>query len=299
MKIPSLASADIRQEETTARILTSAMTTPSSISSGKKGQEFCRPADWTDVAKFLLFNYGLHAFTALSKPGDGIAHRIHAVARSILMPYATILVSMKALLLTPSTNPLKLAQQSSALCMMRHLETTPDDYISPTFTHVHGQIPITSFRFQLKDPFGYRRLRKPVGVDDYLVPVPVDGFSVLPPKPSKNEPNSFSLASSYNLLKALAGIIQVLYGSLELYEARGRQLEKYGYAAYSLTVIPYISMSLVNLLVAAYLPQYPSMYVVIYGGKRARDETTGNSRDEPASDDKPSEEPAGEDEIAR
>lgn len=303
MKITSLASAGIRQKETPAWIQTRAMATPSSISSGTKGQEFCRPADWTDVAKFFLFNYGLHAFTTLSEPGDGILHSTYAVVRSILMPYSSIMATMKALLTTRTTDSLQRAAHSSALCMVLPQQTTPADaildVISPTFRHVHGQIPVKSFRFQWKKPLGFLRFRKSEESPCNLVRVPVNGFTVRPPKSFEpDEPNSFELASNHSLLKALAGIFQVLYGSLELYKARGGQLEKYGYAAYSLTVIPYILMSLVNLLAAALLPQYPSMYVVLYKGKHPPDETTGSSIDEPARNNEPAEEPAGDDEPA-
>ena len=216
------------------------------------------------------------------------------------MPYSSIVAAMKALLTTRTTDSLQRAAHSSALCMvLPQQQTTSADVISPVFRHVHGQIPVKSFRFQWRKPFEFLRLCKSEESPYNLVRVPVDGFTVRPPKSFEpNESNSFELASNYSLFKALAGVFQVLYGSLELYKARGGQLEKYGYAAYSLTVIPYVLMSLVNLLAAALLPQYPSMYVVLYKGKHAPDETTGNSIDEPAGNDEPAEEPAGDDEPA-
>jgi hypothetical protein len=34
-----------------------------------RGSTFCRPADWTDVAKFFLANFVTHAFTVITAPG--------------------------------------------------------------------------------------------------------------------------------------------------------------------------------------------------------------------------------------
>lgn len=74
------------------------------------------------------------------------------------------------------------------------------------------------------------------------------------------------LSCNYSILQAVAAMLQIIYSSLELYDASIRQIPKYGYASYSLTVIPYIVMSLANLLATICEPQYPSMFLVIYRG---------------------------------
>ena len=63
----------------------------------------------------------------------------------------------------------------------------------------------------------------------------------------------------------------MLYGSWELYLARGRQFDRYGYAASSLTVVPYIAMSILNLLAAIVEPQYPCVFLVKHGEDVAPD----------------------------
>jgi len=63
-------------------------------------------------------------------------------------------------------------------------------------------------------------------------------------------------------VKAGVAIFQVFYGSWELYIARGRQFERYGYTAFSLTVVPYIAMSLLNLLATILEPHYPCVFLV-------------------------------------
>lgn len=77
-----------------------------------------------------------------------------------------------------------------------------------------------------------------------------------------------NLASNYSFVKIFAAILQILNGSFELYKARGDQVERFGYASYSLTVIPYVLMSLLNLLASLTVPQYPSMFLVYYRGVR-------------------------------
>lgn len=67
---------------------------------------------------------------------------------------------------------------------------------------------------------------------------------------------------SYNAVKALISIGQLLYSVLTLYETRGNQLAVFGYAAFGLTVTPYFWMSLVNLLGNLMCPQYPSIFIV-------------------------------------
>jgi len=72
------------------------------------------------------------------------------------------------------------------------------------------------------------------------------------------------LSSNYSIVKAVIAIFQVLYGSWELYAGRGSQFETYGYAAYSLTVVPFVAMSLLNLVATICEPQYSHTYFVKY-----------------------------------
>lgn len=76
------------------------------------------------------------------------------------------------------------------------------------------------------------------------------------------------ISCDYNIMKIFAAILQILSGVFQIFQARGIQLDTYGYSAYSLTVIPYVLMSLVNLLACVCIPQYPMMYIVHYGGKK-------------------------------
>jgi hypothetical protein len=76
------------------------------------------------------------------------------------------------------------------------------------------------------------------------------------------EGDEFSLSSNYSAIKAMVAIAQSIYAGTTLYNARGDQINKYGYAAFGLTVTPYLVMSIVNLIGALITPQYPCLYVV-------------------------------------
>ncbi|KAI8247765.1 hypothetical protein K4K53_001448 [Colletotrichum sp. SAR 10_77] len=54
----------------------------------------------------------------------------------------------------------------------------------------------------------------------------------------------------------------LIFAISTLYRTRGDQIERYGYAAFGLTVIPYAWMSLINLVGNAICPQYDKIYVV-------------------------------------
>lgn len=80
--------------------------------------------------------------------------------------------------------------------------------------------------------------------------------------PDTNDMADVTLCSSYNIPKALIGIVQTIYGSITLYRARGDQIDRYGYVSFGLTVIPYVVMSVMNLCCALVMPDYPTVYMV-------------------------------------
>ena len=67
---------------------------------------------------------------------------------------------------------------------------------------------------------------------------------------------------SYSFAKGLLAIFQALYACATLYEARGDQIERYGYAAFGLTVAPYLVMSIINLIGTVLTPDYSTVFMV-------------------------------------
>ena len=81
---------------------------------------------------------------------------------------------------------------------------------------------------------------------------------------SDNEPDmkAFKPCSIHNIPKIMFSLVQVVTGIITIYRARGDQLERYGVAAFGLTVVPYVFMSFVNIVASILSPEYPTMYLV-------------------------------------
>ncbi|KAJ7854023.1 hypothetical protein B0H13DRAFT_2358674 [Mycena leptocephala] len=71
------------------------------------------------------------------------------------------------------------------------------------------------------------------------------------------------LSANWNVTKALAALIQGVYSAYTLYHSQaGGQVQRYGYAAFGLTVLPYTTMTMVNLVANMLTPDYTTLYVV-------------------------------------
>ena len=79
---------------------------------------------------------------------------------------------------------------------------------------------------------------------------------------SHKDLKNVSISCSHSVPKVVDAIAQAIYASITVYRARGDQIDRFGYAAFSFTVIPYIVMSLMNLLTGLLLPDYPALYIV-------------------------------------
>lgn len=76
---------------------------------------------------------------------------------------------------------------------------------------------------------------------------------------TKNPP--IELACNSNYVKAAVSVAQIVFGAVTIYRTRGNQIEKYGYAAFGLSVTPYVWMSLINLVGNIVRPSYPALYI--------------------------------------
>jgi len=67
---------------------------------------------------------------------------------------------------------------------------------------------------------------------------------------------------SRSIVKWLASVAQLVFSSITLYEARGSQLQRYGYAAFGLSVFPYTLMTFVNLVFGSIVGEYSTIFVL-------------------------------------
>ncbi|KAL8809342.1 MAG: hypothetical protein Q9223_003143 [Gallowayella weberi] len=77
-----------------------------------------------------------------------------------------------------------------------------------------------------------------------------------------NHSPNIKLASTHDVPRILFSIIQTVFGGYTLYKARGDQIERYGYAAFGLTVLPYMMVSTINLLGSLLSSEYETVYLV-------------------------------------
>lgn len=70
------------------------------------------------------------------------------------------------------------------------------------------------------------------------------------------------IASAYDSIKVLVALGQAILAIRTLYQTRGNQIDRYGYASFGLTVAPYAIMSIINLLGALSRPDYDAVYLV-------------------------------------
>lgn len=73
---------------------------------------------------------------------------------------------------------------------------------------------------------------------------------------------STSIPSSYNARKSLVAVLQAVSAIVTLYQSKGHQIDRFGYAAFGLTVVPYALMSVINLCANLFCPEYAAMYLV-------------------------------------
>lgn len=127
--------------------------------------------------------------------------------------------------------------------------------ISTTVKTVHGQHPVSKEgNWRWVRDFIHQRSTE----EDFLVIVP-QNFKVREPLIGAGE---LEISYNYSLTKAVAAIVQMLYGIIQLSDSARPQIAKFGYNTYQLTIIPYVMMSFLNLIATACEPQFPALYLV-------------------------------------
>ena len=157
-----------------------------------------------------------------------------------------------------------------------------DTYIPPSCDGLVDQLTkllIETYRFQNKAPSESILERENLKIQGRcelppgyaLSYIPKD-MKVYPRTPYSNNaiPRLFSnetrlgthLASAHDFPRIVFSIIQTVSGAYALYKARGSQIERYGFAAFGLTVLPYIVISIINFLGALVTSEYETIFVV-------------------------------------
>jgi hypothetical protein len=64
------------------------------------------------------------------------------------------------------------------------------------------------------------------------------------------------------VVRVLFSLVQAIAGSITIYRARGDQIHQYGYSAFGLSVVPYVFMSVINLVASLLSEEFSTMYLV-------------------------------------
>lgn len=85
-----------------------------------KGQTVCRPSDWFDVARFFVFNYGLHVFTINFVPGSGALDILLNCSLSLVIPVCGVMDACDSILNCARREPdqLRTALKAGGLAMV-------------------------------------------------------------------------------------------------------------------------------------------------------------------------------------
>ncbi|KAI5856873.1 hypothetical protein BZA05DRAFT_471025 [Tricharina praecox] len=261
------------------------------IRQGTHSETICTDATWTSVVKFILLNYVTHVFTIMLQPGAVSSVSLAWAVGSLFMPLLGTLRALGMVLSPPAflESSFISATRCGALCIVVGFKG--EDCVVPTAfadanmklndfalgfhdsAQVHGYYPTNlaaraSFPRRIFDSFRslFQRRRTDTGEIYYrIAPIPREGHAH-GLGDDVNSMRKMEIAASYSFVQGIAAIAQIFFASKELYDARGVQIDRYGYAAYGLTVIPYLWMSFLNLLAAIMRPRYTHMYLLHYGG---------------------------------
>ena len=98
-------------------------------------------------------------------------------------------------------------------------------------------------------PDGYR----------WIIPHPFTCFTLVEGLKGRSKTK---ISRSHSLLKMAISVFQLVLSSFTIYRTRGPQIERYGFASFGLSTIPYAFMSLLNLICVGCTGQYPYLFML-------------------------------------
>ncbi|KAF9458545.1 hypothetical protein BDZ94DRAFT_1325423, partial [Collybia nuda] len=244
----------------------------------------CRFADFKTVIFFFIANYASHAFTVPSVPGGVWRWSLYMKIGCIFYPFAGLIRSAVLLFnhwLQGGRGGIGDAiAQGAVMVAARSPNWRPAEYWEQIFvglpknfeppkdTGSLDELPTVKVKLKIlqRQMTAFYPVRIPLlSPKNRLDTIGLDihGESQLPNGyhwtiPSIGElnaltlllerPKNIQIARSRSWLKGLIALAQLMFSSITIYQARGDQLDRYGYAAFGLSVFPYTLMSLVNLI---------------------------------------------------
>ena len=111
------------------------VTVPDGFSNHGNDDLFCLPATWYQIAIFFLVNYGSHALTIKSRPGQTYYHAARDVMCALLGPFSGVRRAIDSFGRSswPSENHLIKAARAGALCIVvrnQEWQVTRDSHVA-------------------------------------------------------------------------------------------------------------------------------------------------------------------------
>ncbi|KAI0948199.1 hypothetical protein AcW1_009779 [Taiwanofungus camphoratus] len=129
------------------------------------------------------------------------------------------------------------------------------------FAYKYDAGPRDAFNHEVKpDEWDvYGEIKVPEGYM-MICPAPQILYSIM--HASLEDTSGINLCRPQTVLKMLLSAAQLISAILTLYYTRGDQIDRFGYAAYGLSVVPYAIMTMVNLICTAIIGEVPCCYVL-------------------------------------
>ncbi|OCL10122.1 hypothetical protein AOQ84DRAFT_402594 [Glonium stellatum] len=278
------------------------VTVPAGSSNHGLSSYVCVPTKWYDVIVFFGANFFAHAATIRTLPGERPKEVAFTVILALLFPFSGISRGVEAIVRHASWPPcsgLRCAARAGALCIVTRTwlwgpvrNTVLKGLIFPNTleeqSNVYGytvgkdrQQGLISTEYRYSGEIGAKPIARRVihGVNQQCLDDSYD-VAILPSNtqielrrrdtPRSNHTDNIhcehertlAITSMYNVPQMLVAIVQLAYSSVTLYRTKGDQLDRFGYAAFGLTVLPYLIMSAMNLVGNLLTPTYPYLYMV-------------------------------------
>ncbi|KDQ51952.1 hypothetical protein JAAARDRAFT_210755 [Jaapia argillacea MUCL 33604] len=241
----------------------------------------CLPTTWHDIIVFFVVNYVAHAATIPTVAGAKWYDTTCWTILSLLLPFAGLGKSIGLILnhMMVGSSDLEKASSRDALLIAvraddwepsRHVEEIyvilPEDF--QKLDESPSNLPSAAITVDDSSPF-QRATMKHLQIHGAVI-LP-KGYDLAYPYtntipeifPFRSPRNTIApLCHSQSWVKMAISVAQLVYSCVTIYRTRGDQLDRYGYAAFGLSVFPYTFMSLANFVCVGLAGEYSSVYVL-------------------------------------
>ncbi|KDQ57090.1 hypothetical protein JAAARDRAFT_283642 [Jaapia argillacea MUCL 33604] len=240
----------------------------------------CSPTTWADLLIFFGTNYFAHAATIPSVPGVPWYDTVAWGVIGLLLPFAGLGKSMGLVFrhFTSESGDLEKASARAALLVVCRSEqwepsTQPEEIYVKLPDNFHqasdgSSLPTAQIQVQSSNAttiVDHRNLKIHGGIvlpPGYKVAIPNSDIlrQYFPFRSAINK--SIVLSRSQSYVKMALSVAQLVYSIITIYRTRGNQLERFGYAAFGLSVFPYAFMSLANFICIGVVGEYTHLYML-------------------------------------